>query len=61
MNEQRTYKEVIKNLLKKHNEKALIKEGFTRCTSCKNLIHKDDNYCQFCGRVKLKRKENAEK
>lgn len=42
----------IKALIKKHNEKKLLKQGFIRCARCKRLILRTDKYCQYCGKVK---------
>lgn len=41
---------VLNALIKKHNEKKLLKNGLTRCARCKKLILKTDKYCQYCGK-----------
>ena len=41
--------QVIKKLIKKHNEKILSKNGFIHCASCKEMIKKSDKYCLYCG------------
>lgn len=39
-------------ILKKHNEKILLKRGHVRCAYCKKIIYKSDKYCQYCGKVR---------
>lgn len=41
----------IRLLIKKHNERVLLKKGFIRCAHCKQLILKQDRYCQYCGHI----------
>lgn len=40
---------ITKKILKKHNERILLKHGFVHCANCKKLILKSDKYCQYCG------------
>lgn len=41
---------MLKKLIKKHNEKTLLKKGLVHCTYCKKMIGKGDKYCQYCGK-----------
>lgn len=43
-------REILKKLLKKHNERMLLKSGLIHCAYCKKLISKGDKYCQYCGK-----------
>lgn len=42
---------LLAKLIKKHNEKILIKKGFIYCANCKKIILKTDKFCQYCGKV----------
>ncbi len=39
----------INKIIKKHNEKIMVKRGFFHCAKCNKLIHKTDKYCSYCG------------
>lgn len=41
---------MLREIIKKHNEKILVKRGFVQCAFCKKLIFKNDKYCQYCGK-----------
>lgn len=44
-----TYIKTVQKIIKKHNEKIMLKNGFIRCANCNNFILGTDNYCRYCG------------
>lgn len=41
----------IKRLVKKYNERLMLKKGFVHCTNCNQLILQTNNYCPYCGKL----------
>lgn len=41
---------LMKKMLKRYNEKIMLKRGFAPCNNCNNLILRTHNYCQYCGK-----------
>lgn len=40
----------LKELTKKEQEYALKDKNLVQCPNCGHIIHKNDNYCGFCGK-----------